>query len=40
MCALDVRRIRAPSSSFETWCVEKCIVDGDETLANTIFDRI
>lgn len=40
MCALDVGRIRSPSSSFETWCIEKCIVDGDEALANTILDGI
>ena len=40
MCALDVGRIRTPSSGFETWCIEKCLIDCDETLANTILDRV
>lgn len=40
MSAPDVGRIWAPSSSFKTWCIEKCIIDGNETLANTIFYRV
>ena len=40
MCAPDVGRIRTPSSSFETWRIEKCVVDSDETLTNTVLDRI
>lgn len=40
MCALDVGRVRTPSSSFETRCIEKCIINGDEALSNPILDRI